>query len=92
MCSGWRPGAEEGQLDTVDWVGSPWDQKGSAEDFAEGAEKQLLGEGHISMRDDKKWQGKLARARMDDAWGVLDVYSDWGADGAGTPRASVEYG
>ena len=44
------------------------------------------------MRDDKKLQSKLAQARMDDAWGVLDVYSDRGADGAGTPAASAEYG
>ena len=29
---------------------------------------------------------------MDDTWGVLDVYSDGGADGAGTPAASAEYG
>ena len=44
------------------------------------------------MRDDSKWQGKLAQARVDGAWGVLDVYSDGGADGAGTPAASAEYG
>ena len=57
-----------------------------------GAEQQLLGEGHNNMRDDRRWQGKLAQARVDDAWGVLDVYSDGGADGAGTPAASAEYG
>ena len=43
------------------------------------------------MRDDKKWQSKLAQAKMDDAWGVLDVHSDGGADGAGTPATSAEY-
>ena len=67
-------------------------QQGAEEGFAVGAEQQLLGEGHSSMRDDRKWQGKLAQARVDDAWGVLDVYSDGGADGAGTPAASAEYG
>ena len=44
------------------------------------------------MRDDRKWQSKLARARVDGAWGALDVYSDGGADGANTPAAPVEYG
>ena len=44
------------------------------------------------MRDDRKWQGKLVQARVHDAWGVLDVYSDGGADGAGTPAASAEHG
>ena len=52
LCSGWKPGA--GQLGTVDWVGSLWELKGAEEDFAEGAERQLLGEGHSSMRDDKR--------------------------------------
>ena len=31
-------------------------------------------------------------AREEGEWGVLDVYSDGGADGAGTPAASAEYG
>ena len=44
------------------------------------------------MRDDQKWQGKHDQARVDGDWGVLDVYSDGGADGAGTPAASAEYG
>ena len=92
QCSGWRPGAEEEQVDTVDWTGNPWEQQGAEEDFAEGAEQQLLGEGHSSLRDDSKWQSKLAQARVDGAWGALDVYSDGGADGAGTPAASAEYG
>ena len=35
LCSGWKPGAEEEQLGTVDWVGSLWEQKGAEEDFAE---------------------------------------------------------
>jgi hypothetical protein len=47
---------------------SPWDQQGAKEGFAVGAEQQLLGEGHNSMRDDRKWQNKLAQARVDDAW------------------------
>ena len=76
QCSGWRPGAQEEQLGTVEWTGSPWEQQGAEEGFAVGAEQQLLGEGHSSMRDDRKWQAKLAQARVDDAWGVLDVYSD----------------
>ena len=92
QCSGWRPGAEEEQGDTVDWTGNPWEQQEAGEDFAEGAEQQLLGEGHSSLRDDSKWQSKLAQARVDGAWGALDVYSDGGADGAGTPAASAEYG
>ena len=61
-------------------------------DFAEGAEQPLLREGHTSMRDDMKWQSELAQARVDGAWGALDVYSDGGADVAGTPAASAEYG
>ena len=44
------------------------------------------------MRGDQKWQSRLAQARTDGAWGVLDVYADRGADGAGTPTASAEYG
>ena len=92
QCSGWRPGVQEKQLGTVEWIGSPWEQQGTEEGFAVGAEQQLLGEGHSSMRDDRKWQSKLAQARVDDAWGTLDVYSDGGADGAGTPAASAEYG
>jgi ribonuclease HI len=92
QCSGWSPGAQEEQLGTVEWTGNPWEQQGAEEGFAVGAEQQLLGEGHSSMRDDRKWQDKLAQARVDGDWGVLDVYSDGGADGAGTPAASAEYG
>ena len=76
LCSGRRPGAEAEQLGTVEWIGSPWQQEGAEEDLAEGVEQQLLGEGHNSTRDDKKWLSKLPQARMDDTWGVLDVYSD----------------
>ena len=36
--------------------------------------------------------GPLAEAAEGNSWGVLDVYSDGGADGAGTPEASTEYG
>ena len=70
----------------------PWEQKGAEEDFAEGVEQQLLGEGHSSMRGDQKWQSRLSKAREDGGWEVLDVYSDGDADGAGTPAASAEYG
>jgi hypothetical protein len=76
----------------VNWTGNPWEQQGAEEDFAEGVERQLLDEGHSSLRDDSEWQGKLAQARVDGAWGVLDVYSDGGANGADTPAASAEYG
>ena len=92
MCSGWEPGAGEEQLSTVDWVGEPWEQKGAEEDFAEGAEQQLLGEGHSSMGGDQKWQSRLSQAEGGGVWGVLDVYFDGGADGAGTPAASAKYG
>jgi hypothetical protein len=44
------------------------------------------------MRGDQKWQSRLAQAVEDGDWGVLDVYSDEGADGAGAPAASAEYG
>ena len=44
LCSGWKPGAGEEQLRTVDWMGSPWEQKGTGEGFAEGEEQPLLGE------------------------------------------------
>ena len=44
------------------------------------------------MRDVRTWQGKLAQASVDDAWGVLDLYSNGGAGGAGAPAASAEYG
>ena len=75
------------------WIGlGAHGSKRAEEDFAEGAEQQLLGEGHNSTRDDMKWQSKLAQAWVDGAWGALDVYSDGGADGAGTPTASAEYG
>ena len=43
QCSGWKPGATEVQLGTVNWVGSMWEQEATEEDFAEGAEQQLLG-------------------------------------------------
>ena len=66
LCFGWEPGAEEGQLGTVCWVGEPWEQKGAEEDFAEGVEQQLLGEGHSSMRGDQKWQSRLSQARGDE--------------------------
>ena len=33
----------------------------------------------------------MAQAVEDGDWGVLGVYSDGGADGAGTPAASTEY-
>ena len=92
QCAGWRPGAEEEQLGTVDWVGSMWEQEAAEEDFVKGAEQQLLGEGHASMRDDQRWQTRLEQAREGGVWGVLDVYSDGGADGTGTPAASAEYG
>ena len=36
QCSGWRPGAGEEQLGTVDWVGSSWERPAAEEDFAEG--------------------------------------------------------
>ena len=77
---------------TVDWVGESWEQKGDEENFAKGAEQQLLGEGHSSMRGDPKWQSRLVQARADEGWGVLDVSSDGGADGTGTQAASAEYG
>ena len=44
------------------------------------------------MCSDEKWRQKLAEATECNSWGVLDVYSDGGADGAGTPEASAEYG
>ena len=69
-----------------------WEQEAAEEGFAKGAEQQLLGEGHASMRDDRRWQTRLEQAREGRVWGVLDVYSDGGADGAGTPAASAEYG
>ena len=90
LCPGRKPGKEEEQLGTMDWIGSLWEQKGDSEDFVEGAEQQLLGEGHNSTRDDQKWQRKLAEAKVDGVWGVLDVYSDGGGVGADTPTASAE--
>ena len=77
MCSGWRHGAEEELLNTVDWVESPWEQKRAEEDFAEGAEQQLLGGGHNNMRDDKKWQSMLAQAKVDGDLGVLCRRCRW---------------
>ena len=44
------------------------------------------------MKDDLKWQRRLDQAREVGMWGVLDMYSDDGADGAGTPATSAEYG
>ena len=61
---GWRLGAAEERLGTVDWMGESWEQHGDEEDFAEGVEQQLLGEGHNSMRGDQEWQSRLARLRL----------------------------
>ena len=91
-CSGWRPGALEVQVDTVSWKGELWEQKEAEESFADETEKKLLGEGMDSMRGDEKWRSKLEEATQSGRWGVLDVYSDGGADGAGTPEATAEYG
>ena len=44
------------------------------------------------MCSDAKWKQRLAEAAESNIWGVLDVYSGGGADGAGTPEASAEYG
>ena len=44
------------------------------------------------MCSDAKWKQKLAGATESNNWGVLDVYSDDGADGSDTPEASAEYG
>ena len=44
LCSGWKPGTGEEQMGTVDWMGSPWGQKGAEEDFVEGVEQQVLRE------------------------------------------------
>ena len=62
LCSGRRPDADGEQQGTVDWMGQPWEQKGAEEDFVEGVEQQLLGEGHSSMRRGQKWQSRLAQA------------------------------
>ena len=91
-CSGWRPGLSEEQEEQVGWKGEMWEQPGAEEGFAPGAEEQLLGEGGGSMRNDGRWKQKLVQAERDGKWGVLDVYSDGGADGAGTPEATAEYG
>ena len=73
----------------LDW--KPMGAKGSRGGLCRGSSATAAGEGHISMRDDTKWQSKLAQARADGAWGALDVYSDGGADGTDTPAASAEY-
>ena len=91
-CSHWKPGVPEEQDGTVCWKGESWSQQAAEECFAPGAELQLLGEGHDNMCSDMKWKQKLAEAAESNNWGVLDVYSDGGADGAGTPEASAEYG
>jgi ribonuclease HI len=91
-CSDWNPGVSEDQEGTVCWKGGSWGQQAAEECFAPGAELQLLGEGHDNMCNDVKWQQRLAEAGECNNWGVLDVYSDGGADGAGTPEASAEYG
>ena len=43
------------------------------------------------MCSDAKWKQRLDEAAESNSWGVLDVYSDGGTDGAGTPEASAEY-
>ena len=70
LCSGWKLGAGEEQLGVVDWMGESWEQKGAEEDFAEGTEQQLLGEGHNNMRADQKRQSRLPRAEEDGDWGA----------------------
>ena len=91
-CSGWRPGLGEGQEEQVEWAGEPWEQPSEEEKFAPGVEAKLLGEGGSSMRGDARWKQKLSSGVREGRWGVLDVYSDGGADGAGTPEATAEYG
>ena len=91
-CSGWRPGLGEELEEQVCWEGELWEQPGEEEGFAPGAEEQLLGEGGDSLRNDSKWRQRLAQAERDGQWGLLDLYSDGGADGAGTPAATAEYG
>ena len=85
-CSSWRPGVLLEQEVIVCWKGESWSQQGAEECFAPGAELQLLGEGHDSMCSDAKWKQKLAEATESNNRGVLDVYSDGGADGAGTSQ------
>jgi hypothetical protein len=87
-CSSWKPGVPEEQEGTVCWKGESWSQQGAEECFVPGDELQLLGEGHDSMCSDAKWKQKLAGAAESNNLGVLDVYSDGGADGAGTPASS----
>ena len=91
-CSGWKPGAGEEHIGTMSWQGELWEQQGAEENSAEGVEEQLLGERLDSMRGDQKWRSKLDQSRREAKWGVLDVYSDGGADGAGTPATTAEYG
>ena len=74
--------------------GECWRQQGAKESFAEGVELQLLGGGRDSMCGGGKWRQKLLEATQSDSWGVLGVYSDGGADGAGTrtPEATAVCG
>ena len=90
-CSGWVPGLDEDLVTEVGWQGERWEQKGAEEMMAGGVELQLLGEGRGSMCTDTKWKQKLVQARQEEQWGLLDVYSDGGADGVGTPEAAAEY-
>ena len=93
-CSRWELARLEDpeQVGTMSWKGGCWGQQGAEESFAEGDELQLLGEGRDSMCGDGKWRQKLLEATQSDSWGVLDVCADGGADGAGTPEATAEYG
>ena len=53
------------------WKGESRSQQGAEECFAPGAELQLLGGGHDSMRSDEKWRQKLAEATEGNSWGVM---------------------
>lgn len=52
----------------------------------------LLGKHKTRLVDDVRFRAEISAARASGAWGTLDVYSDGGADHAGTPYATAEYG
>ena len=52
----------------------------------------LLGKDKAGLSSDKRYLKELASAVETGEWGVLDGFSDGGADDAGTPYATAEYG
>ena len=73
----------------AEWVGN---HAVVAERWGEGDMGALLGEGWWGVKSSTDYERALERAGVTGVWEGLDVYSDGGADLAGTEEASADYG